>query len=105
MASHRHVKWSSAAKVDIGNISDYIMLEWGKSVLTRFLVKLDRIIYQISINPKQYPEINTELKIRKCVVTKQNTLFYKIKGETIEIVRIYDTRQDPGKLKILFKKD
>ncbi len=105
MASHRHVKWSSSAKVDIGNISDYIMLEWGISVLTRFLIKLDRIIYQISLHPTQYPEINTELKIRKCVVTKQNTLFYKIKGETIEIVRIYDTRQDPGKLEILFKTD
>jgi hypothetical protein len=68
-------------------------------------MKLERIIYQITINPKQYPEINTRLKIRKCVVTKQNTLFYKIKGENIEIVRLYDTLQDPNKLEILFKTD
>jgi hypothetical protein len=81
------------------------MIEWGKSALTKFLMKLERIIYQITINPKQYPEINTRLKIRKCVVTKQNTLFYKIKGENIEIVRLYDTLQDPNKLEILFKTD
>lgn len=44
------------------------------------------------------------MKIRKCVITKQNSLFYKIEGETIEIVRIYDTTQDPNKLEMLFKK-
>ncbi|MBK6281946.1 MAG: type II toxin-antitoxin system RelE/ParE family toxin [Draconibacterium sp.] len=105
MVSHSRVKWSSSARADIGNISDYLMNEWGKSVLTKFLLKLDRIIYQIIINPKQYPEINTRLKIRKYVVTKQNILFYKIKGETIEIVRLYDTRQDPNKLEILIITD
>lgn len=105
MESPENVRWSTSAKADFENISKYLMLEWEKIVLTRFLLKVDRLINQIVINPKQYPEINTRLKIRKCVVTKQNTLFYKIKGETIEIVRLYDTRQDPNKLEILIKTD
>ena len=103
MVSPETVKWSSSAKADIENISKYLMLEWGILVLTKFLLKVDRLIDQIVINPLQYPEINTRLRIRKCVITKQNTLFHKIKGETIEIVRIYDTRQDPNKLEIILK--
>ncbi len=105
MGSPENVKWSSSAKADIDNISKYLMMEWGEIVLTKFLLKLDRLIVQIVLNPKQFPEINGRLNIRKCVVTKQNTLFYKIQGETIEIVRVYDTRQDPNKLEILFKTD
>jgi len=32
-------------------------------------------------------------------VTKQNTLFYREVEKRIEILRLYDTRQDPKKLK------
>jgi plasmid stabilization system protein ParE len=93
---------SPSAKIDIENISQYVNQEWGKNVLTKFLFKFKWIINQIVINPQQYPEINSKLKIRRCVITKQNTLFYRITNGKIEIVRIYDSRQDPRKLKILF---
>jgi plasmid stabilization system protein ParE len=97
-----HVILSPSAKADIENISQYLIQEWGKNVLTKFLFKVKWIINQIVINPLQYSVINSKLKIRRCVITKQNTLFYRIIKGKIEIVRIYDTRQDPNKLKILF---
>lgn len=75
----------------------------GQESIIQIPLKVDRIINQIVINPKQYSEINTKLKIRKCVITKQNTIFYRFQNGKIEIVRIYDTRQDPNKLSILFK--
>jgi plasmid stabilization system protein ParE len=103
MAFPENVIWSPSARADIENISEYIKYEWGNNVLSRFLLKVNWIINQIVINPKQYPVVNSKLKIRKCVITKQNTLYYRLLNGNIEIVRIYDTRQDPGKLKILFK--
>jgi len=103
MVFPENVIWSPSAKTDIENISKYIIQEWGKNALSRFLKKVNRIIAQIVLNPSQYPQINTSLRIRKCVITKQNTLFYRFINGKIEIVRIYDTRQDPKKLRILFK--
>ena len=102
MELYENVVWSPSSKADIENISQYLMEVWGKNVLSKFLLKFNRLISQIVINPKQNPLINRNLSIRKCVITKQNTLFYRIKNHKIEIVRIYDTRQDPVKLKILF---
>ena len=102
MVFHKNVIWSPSAKQDLENITDYIMNEWGSRIVSKFLIKLNRIISQITVNPKQYPLFNSRLKIRRCVISKQNTLFYRIKKNEIEIVRIYDTRQDPEKLKILF---
>lgn len=97
-----HVILSPSAKADIENISQYLNQEWGKSVLTKFLFKVKWIINQIVINPLQYPVINSKLKIRRCVITKQNTLFYRLVNGKIEIVRIFDNRQDTNKLKIIF---
>ena len=97
-----HVILSPSAKADIENITQYLNQEWGKNVLTKFLFKVKWIINQIVFNPLQYPVINSKLKIRRCVITKQNTLYYRLVNGKIEIVRIFDNRQDPNKLKIIF---
>jgi hypothetical protein len=35
--------------------------------------------------------------IRSILLTKHNRLFYRIKDETIELLNIFDTRQNPEK--------
>lgn len=102
MVFHKNIIWSPSAKQDLENITDYLMSEWGSRVVSIFLHKVDSLIVQITINPKQYPLIHFQHKIRRCVISKQNTLFYRAQKNEIEIVRIFDTRQDPEKLKILF---
>jgi len=104
MVSPEDVIWSPSAQKDLENITDYLMYKWGISVVEKFLGRLGRLIAPIAINPRQYPLIQPKLiNIRKCVVTKQNTLFNRIKKNRIEIIRFFDTRQDPEKLEILIK--
>lgn len=50
-------------------------------------------------HPEKYPEIHAPLRIRKCVLTKHNSLYYRITNNQLEILRIYDNRQDPDLLK------
>jgi len=90
--------WSPQADKDLEEILDYLAEEWENSVSLKFLDLVDILLKQIAINPKQFPLINKSLNIRKCVITKHNTLFYRNKRTVIEVVRIYDTRQDPEKL-------
>lgn len=63
-----------------------------------FIENLDYSINQIEKNPKLFPLINVELEIRKCVVTKHNSIFYRETNSRIEILRLYDTRQNPDDL-------
>ena len=90
--------WSPQADRDLGKILDYLAQEWENSVSIKFLDLVDAILNQVAINPMQFPLIHKSLNIRKCVLTKHNTLYYRNKRTSIEIVRIYDTRQDPEKL-------
>lgn len=96
---HREIIWSPLAEKDLGNILEYLAENWNQKVLHRFLIKIDTITDQIANAPNQYPVINKKLRVRKCVVTKQNTLYYREIEKRIEILRLYDTRQDPKKLK------
>jgi plasmid stabilization system protein ParE len=98
---HRILIWSPLAEKDFVNILEYLHENWGEKVLENFIEITDESINQIIINPKQFPIIKKKEKIRKCVLTKQNTLFYNFGRQSINILRIYDTRQDPKKLKFV----
>ena len=98
---HREIIWSPLAEKDLGNILEYLSEKWNQKVIIRFLNKIDLATDQISKVPNQYPIINKKLQVRKCVVTKQNSLFYREIEKQIEILRLYDTRQDPKKLKFI----
>ena len=94
----KRITWSPLAESDFFNILNYLDQNWEKKVAANFIDLTDSIISQISINPKQFPFIHKRKGIRKCVLTKHNTLFYRDKRSTVEILRIYDTRQDPNTL-------
>jgi plasmid stabilization system protein ParE len=95
----REIIWSPLADEDLGDILEYLAKEWNQEVIIRFLRKIDLVTNQIAKLPNQFPIINRKLGVRKCVVTKQNTLFYRENEKKIEILRLYDTRQDPKKLR------
>lgn len=79
-------------------ILEYLQKNWDDKIAQSFIEITSLSLSQISINPKQYPLIYKKKKIRKCVLTKHNTLYYRDRKESIDILRIFDNRQDPQKL-------
>ena len=90
--------WSHLSETDFANILDYLNKNWDYKVAANFIDLTENIINQISINPKQFPICFKRKKVRKCVLTKHNTIFYRDGKVNIEILRIYDPRQDPDTL-------
>jgi plasmid stabilization system protein ParE len=90
--------WSPLSENDFIDILDYLKENWDDKVVEGFIELISSSLSQISINPKQYPVIYKSKKIRKCVLTKHNTLFYRDRKDCVDILRIFDTRQDPKKL-------
>jgi len=95
----KSIVWSDNSKVDISNLVLYLKLEWGKEIADDYITLIDELIQQFAIFPKMYPMIHKRKKIRKCVVSKHNTIYYREKRDFIEIVNVFDTRQNPEKLK------
>jgi plasmid stabilization system protein ParE len=90
--------WSNLSEKDFENILDYLDKNWGQKVAANFIDLTENIVNQISINPRQFPICHKRKKVRKCILTKHNTIFYRDGKVNVEILRIYDTRQDPNTL-------
>ncbi len=95
----KNVIWSPLSETDLENIMDYLQKTWNGQVAIKFLDNIESLIDQISINPKQFPIINKKRKVRKCVISKQNTIFYREHKGFVELLRVFDTRQSPQKKK------
>jgi len=95
----KKIIWAPLAEIDFSAILEYLNKNWDSKVSSDFIDLTESAIDQISINSKQYPIIFKKKQIRKCVLTKHNSLFYRDSKSQVEILRIYDTRQDPDTLK------
>ena len=95
----KEVIWSPSAEKDFESILDYLQLKWNDRIINKFINKVDDNISLILEDYKIFPIINEELKIRKSVISKQNTLYYRENAGKLEIVRLFDSRQNPNKLK------
>ena len=71
----KQIVWSPLSENDFSGILKYLNKNWGEKVASQFIDLTESFLTQISINPRQFPVIHKKKKIRKCVLTKHNTLF------------------------------
>ena len=93
------IVWSRLASRDFENILEYLDRNWERRVSIAFIDIVNENILFIESNYKQFPVVNPKLDIRKCVLTKHNTLYYRQGNNEIHLLRIFDTRQNPNTLK------
>lgn len=65
----KKIIWSSLSEKDLSDIMSYLNKEWDAKIANQFMDIIEKILKQISLNPKQFPLINKKRKVRKCVIT------------------------------------
>ncbi|WP_010179681.1 type II toxin-antitoxin system RelE/ParE family toxin [Aquimarina agarilytica] len=91
---------SELAERKLLKLSEYLLEKWNLKTRDKFIEKLTEKIEQISLQPESSPQSSEFKGLYKCVVTKQTTFYYRVSTESdeIEIITIFDTRQNPDKL-------
>ena len=92
---------SELAEEKLLKLSEYLLENWNLKTRDKFISKLTDKIEQISAQPESCPKSFEFENLYKCVVTKQTTFYYRInfEKEEIEIITVFDTRQNPEELK------
>jgi len=93
------VNFSKTAEKNLDDVLNFIEAKWSKKSKDLYLVKFQKAVSIISMNPEIFPKSSVNKKYRKCVITKQSTLLYSFGSNEIRIHTVFDTRQDPNKIK------
>jgi len=102
MVSEMEVIWSAKARITFYKVLDYLENNWNRREIVKFNKRTEVILQAIKRNPGIFPLSQKQMKIRKAIVDKNNSLFYKVdeRNERIYLLTFFDNRQNPENLKI-----
>ncbi len=101
MESKNKVIWTESAKVSFTDILDFLQFTWGQKQVDDFYNLTDKIIERISKNPFQFSLYNDSKEVRRALVHKNVSLFFRRNAEegTIFLMLFFDNRQKPIQFK------
>jgi len=80
-----NIIWSPVAEVEYLNILKYIIENWSVNDANNFDDKTNSLIEKITTNHKLCPK-SEMANFRKCVVSSQTSMIYRINSNNIEII-------------------
>ena len=92
------IVWSADAVADYEHNINYLLEAWGTKETQQFIDEVSEMLSTISKMPELFP-LSDYRNVRKCVVRKQISILYRVSDKQIELVRIWNNKQNPEKLK------
>ena len=72
------IVWSAKAKITFLNVLDYLNENWTKKEIIQFNQRTQITINAIRKNPNIFPASIKSKEIRKAIIDKNNSFYYKI---------------------------
>ena len=96
----RIVHWNKIARLDYYDNIDYLLRDWSEKEAQEFIDAVDETEFILKQGNVEFQ--NTDMpEIKRCVICKQITLFYRIIDErNIEFLRFWNNNQDYKKLSL-----
>lgn len=82
-----------------------LQTNWTEREINTLAKKLEETLSLIAQNPSLYQVSDIKKEIRRVVILKHNTLYYRFVKNHIEIISFVSNRQNPQKRKLSGKKD
>ncbi|HKK38094.1 MAG TPA: type II toxin-antitoxin system RelE/ParE family toxin [Cryomorphaceae bacterium] len=94
-----NIRLSTLAEFKLLHLLQYLEEEWSVKSKEKFLNTFRSKMEYLSQNPLACKQSDVRSDLRSLVLTKQNTLFYTIQADSILVVTIFDSRQNPDELR------
>ena len=94
------ILWTDNAFKELQKTIEYLEVHWTENELKNLAINLEKTLNLISQNPNLFQASNSKKDVRRAVVLALNTLYYRVKGNDIEILSFFSNRQNPKKRKL-----
>jgi len=93
------ILWTDHALGELENTIEYLEINFGRKELEKLSQKIESIVSLISQNPLLFSKSDKK-GIYRVTILKFNTMYYRIQGDSIEILSFFSNRQHPKRRKI-----
>lgn len=100
MKSGYKIYWTDFALKELANTIAYLEENWTAKELQNLASEIEEILLLISQNPFLFQCSDIKKDIHRVVIAKQNSLYYRVKNNTVEVISFFSNRQNPNKRRI-----
>jgi plasmid stabilization system protein ParE len=94
------IRFSLRARHEEIELLEYIVENFGQSKAKEVYEKIEKVLNHICNAPEMYPVSKKRAGLRKCVFSKQTSIYYRISEGHIEVISFRPNRKDPKKFKV-----
>ncbi len=99
MENGYEISWTDHALEELSTTYEYLEENFTEKELRKLSAAIDRTLRLISGNPDLFP-LTQQKGVRKVVIKKFNTLYYRKNNGMVEILSFFSNRQGSDHLKI-----
>jgi plasmid stabilization system protein ParE len=86
--------WTKNAVADYNKVINYLIKNWPEKVVISFKETTQSKLEVLAKYPLMGIASQKIIDVRSILLTKHNRLYYRVKNNFIEILRVFDTRQN-----------
>ncbi len=94
------IRYSLRARHEEIDLLDYILRDFGSKKAKEVYENIERVLSEIAQMPEMYPASRNKKGLRKCVFSKQTSIYYRVHDEHIEVISFRPNRSNPRKFKV-----
>jgi plasmid stabilization system protein ParE len=88
------IQYTLRALENASSIKRYLQQNFSDKEIDVFYSLLNTFSEAVSLFPELYPPANRKMKVRRAVLSRVLSVFYRISGDKIEVLAIIDNRCD-----------
>jgi len=88
------IRWTSQSLFQASLIKQYLLRKFSQVEVDNFYILLSTFEKAVVVFPKLYPETKNKIKIRRAVLSKELSVFYRIYKSQIDVLAVLDNRSD-----------
>jgi len=100
MKSGYRIEWAIEAISNLDSIIDYLSNKWTQKEIKKFYKLLDKTLALVSKNPDIFSNSELKSNVKRCVLSKQTTIYFEVKNDSAVILTLFDNRKNPKSIKI-----
>ena len=93
MSKECPIRWTEEASDTYLKTITFILERWTVSEVELFESLTNELLNNLKFNLKLCPE-SKKSKLRKCVISSQTSLVYRVKAKTVELITFVDNRSN-----------
>ena len=90
------IVWTERSLQNAISIKEYLVSEFSAKEIDGFYSLLESFEIAVCAFPELYPESEVKKRVRRAVLSKVLSVFYRVKKNKIEVLAILDNRCDIG---------